>query len=129
MGLLFFLLYIYDLPYAPNFKTLLFADNTNLHLSHVTINFLQSRVQQEVMKVSKWMISNKLTLNYKKSRCMLISKKPLNDSNFSVLINQNLIEKSEYVKYLGVYLDNKLSWRTHIDKICKKNLKSVWNDL
>ena len=51
---------------------------------------------------------------------MLISKKPLNDSNFSVLINQNLIEKSKCVKYLGVYLDNKLSWRTHKDKICKK---------
>ena len=48
---------------------------------------------------------------------MLISKKPLNDSYFSVLINQNLIEKSECVKYLGVYLDNKLSWRTQIDKI------------
>ena len=31
-----------------------------------------------------------------------------------------LIQKSECVKYLGVYLDNKLSWRTHIDKICKK---------
>ena len=51
---------------------------------------------------------------------MLISKKPLNDSNFSVLINQNLIEKSECVKCLGVYLDNKLSRRTHVDKICKK---------
>ena len=50
---------------------------------------------------------------------MLISKKPLNDSNFSILINQNLIEKSECVKYLGVYLDNKLSWKTHIDKLCK----------
>ena len=45
---------------------------------------------------------------------MLISKKTLNDSNFSVLINQNLIEKSERVKYPGVYLDNnyfrKLLW-------------------
>ena len=51
---------------------------------------------------------------------MRISKKPLNDSNFSVLINQNLIEKSECVKYLDVFLDNKLSCKTHIDKICKK---------
>ena len=51
---------------------------------------------------------------------MLISKKPLNDSNFSDLINLNLIKKSECVKYLGVYLDNKLSWKTHIDKLCKK---------
>ena len=59
---------------------------------------------------------------------MLISKKPFNNSNFSVLKNQNLIEKSEWVKYLGVYLDNKLSWRTHIDPYrqdLQKSLKSM----
>ena len=117
---LLFLLYINDLPKASNFETTLFTDDTNLHLSYININSLQSRVQQEMMKVSKWMISNKLTLNYKKSCYMLISKKPLNDSNFSVLINQNLIEKSECEEYLGVYLDNKLSRKTHINKICKK---------
>ena len=51
---------------------------------------------------------------------MLVSKKPLNDSDFSVLINQNLFE---CVKYLGVYVDNKLLWKTRIDKLCKKNSK------
>ena len=114
LGPLLFLLYINDLSNASNFETTLFADDTNLHLSHININSLQSRVQQEMMKVSKWMISNKLTLNYKKSCYMMISKKPLNDLNFSILINQNLNEKSECVKYLGVYLDNNLSRRTHI---------------
>ena len=117
---LLFLLYISDLPKASNFETTLFADDTNLHLSHINIDSLQSRVQQEMMKASNWMISNKLTLNYKKSCYMLISKKPLNDTNFSVLINQNLIEKSECVKYLGVYLDKKLSWKAYIEKICQK---------
>ena len=74
LGPLLFLFYINDLPNASNFETTLFADDTNLHLSHININSLQSRVQQEMMKVSKWMISNKLTLNYKKSCYMLISK-------------------------------------------------------
>ena len=107
--LFFFLLNINDLPNASNSETTLFADDTNLHLSHININSLQSCVQQEMMKVNKWMINNKLTFKHEKSCYMLISKKPLNDSNFSVLINQNLIEQSECVKYLGVYLDNKLS--------------------
>ena len=71
LGPLLFLLYINDLPNASNFETTLFADDTNLHLSYININSLQSRDQQEMMKVSKWMKSNKLTLNYKKSCYML----------------------------------------------------------
>ena len=54
---------------------------------------------------------------------MLVSKKTLNDSNFSVLIKQNLIKKSECVKCLGMHLDNKQSWKIHIDKPCKKSQK------
>ena len=50
---LFFLLYINDLPKASNFETTLFADDTNLHFSHISINSLQSRIQQEIIKVSK----------------------------------------------------------------------------
>ena len=35
-SLFFFLLCINDLPNASNFETTLFADDTNLHLSHLT---------------------------------------------------------------------------------------------
>ena len=38
--LFFFLLHIYDLPKASNSETILFADDTNLHLSHININSL-----------------------------------------------------------------------------------------
>ena len=51
---------------ASNFETTLFADNIYLHLSHNNINSLQCHVQQDMIKVINWMISNKLTLNYKK---------------------------------------------------------------
>ena len=34
IGPLLFLLYVNDLPHASNFDTTLFADDTNLHLSH-----------------------------------------------------------------------------------------------
>ena len=75
LGPLLFLLYISDLRKVSNFETTFFADDTNLYLSHININSPQSRVQQEMTKVRKWMISNKLTLTYKKSCYMLTSKK------------------------------------------------------
>ena len=46
---------------------------------------------------------------------MLVSKNPFNNENLGVLIYQNLSEQSECVKYLDVYLDNKLTWKTNID--------------
>ena len=51
---------------------------------------------------------------------MLVSKKTLHKPDFSVLINQILIETSKCVKYLGLYFDNKLIWKIHADKLCKK---------
>ena len=102
-------LYANDLPYASNFETTLFADDTNLHISHHDIHVLQSQIKQEVNKISNWMLYNKLSINYKKSCFILITKKPINSFNFKVSINHNHIQKTECVKYLGIYVDNKLS--------------------
>ena len=40
--------------------------------------------------------------------------------NFKISINHNHIQKTEYVKYLGIYVDNKLSWKVQIGKLCSK---------
>ena len=56
-----------NLPHASNFDSELFADDTNLHLSHHNINILLSQVNQEINKINLWMINNKLTINYKKA--------------------------------------------------------------
>ena len=38
-------------------------------------------------------------------------------------INGVAINRSKEIKYLGVYLDEKLSFRTHVDFLCKSLLK------
>ena len=91
---LLFLFYVNDLPHASNFDTTLFADDTNLHLSHHNINILQSLVNQKTNKINQWMISNKLTKNYKKSCYMIVSKRTLDTFIFNVSINHNKIEKT-----------------------------------
>jgi len=39
---------------------------------------------------------------------------------FKMYINQNLIYFKDNVKYLSFYFDNKLTWKTYIDNLCKK---------
>ena len=46
-------------------------------------------------------------------------------NSFNLLINSNIIHRSNTVKYLGVILDNKLTWQPHIDNISKKTLENV----
>ena len=65
------------------------------------------------------MINNKLTVNYKKSFYVIVSKRTPDTSNFNVSINHNKIGKN-CVKYLGVYINDKLTWKNQIDLICSK---------
>ena len=97
-----------------------FADDTNLHLCHSNINTLRSYSKCETVKINDWMSYNKLTINYKKSYFMLVSKRPLHNCNIDIFINHEQIEKTEYVKYLGVFLDDRLTWKHHIDYVIKK---------
>ena len=79
-------------------------------------------MKEETDKIENWVTSNKLTINHNKSCYMIISgnKKKIDTNEFNVSISGNVIVKSDYVKYLGVFLDDRLSWKIHIDKLSKK---------
>ena len=104
------------------FETTLFADNTTLHLAHHDFSILQQQVKKEIGTIESWVTSNKFTINYNKNCYMIISgnKKKIDTNEFNVSISGNLIVKSDYVKYLRVFLDDRLSWKIHIDKLSKK---------
>ena len=52
LGPLLFSLHVNDLPNATNLETTLFADDTNLHISHSNIKNLQSVATNEVKKLT-----------------------------------------------------------------------------
>jgi len=103
LGPLLFIPCINDLPNVSKFETTLFADDTNLHLSHNNINIPYSQVHQEISKSNNWMTNNKLSINYRKSNYVIVSNKTTNTSNFSVCINHNPIEKTDSVNYYSLF--------------------------
>ena len=125
MGLLFFLLYVNDLPEASHFETTLFADDTNLHLSHSNVKTLQVQVALEMKNIENWISETKLTINCKKSAFMMICNTSNPNSDYQISINHNLIDRTNTVKYHGVYLISDLSWKTHIDYL-EKRLSKVY---
>ena len=75
LGPLLFLIYINDLPEDTNFFVKLYAHDTVLCAQNEDIKVLEAEVNSELDKVWNWLCSNKLTLNIKKSKFMIISKK------------------------------------------------------
>jgi hypothetical protein len=80
LGPLLFLLFINDLPHSSKFlRFSLFADDTSILASDQSYPNLVALLNQELILVSNWFISNKLTLNTHKSNYILFSshrKKP-----------------------------------------------------
>ena len=70
LGPLFFILYINDLNNASKLDSILFADDTNLFISHTDPDFLINTLNCELDKLSNWFSANRLSLNLTKTNFM-----------------------------------------------------------
>ena len=125
LGPLLFLLYVNDLPNSTQIIPRLFADDTCLSVHHSNLSNLQTELNLELTRLSEWCKSNKLTINPTKSQLLVISPR-LNElvMDFDVHLNGITVPLSNSVKYLGVTLDSKLTFESHI-KILETNLSKA----
>ena len=126
LGPLFFILYINDIFDSTSFDSVLFADDAALMISAKTLKKLIKLLKNESNKFFDWLVANKLTLNYKKTKYMIFYKKGTSKhllKKINLNINKNHIKQVTTFKYLGVYLDNMLSWREHIQNLITKLAK------
>ena len=123
LGPLLFIVYINDLEKCSKFEAVLFADDAALNIHDKQLNRLQKEMNSEAKHLHEWFIANKLTLNLKKTKFMLFNRQKLKANamrKFRLNINKMNIEQVDEIKYLGVYLDNKLNWHKHIENLCTK---------
>ena len=127
LGPLLFILFINDIVNCSLLDPVMYADDAALLISAKTLNKLNKKVNKEARLFFNWLTANKLTLNYKKTKYMIITNKHYNlkfRRKFRLNINKNNIKQVENFKYLGIILDNKLTWKPHIDYL-KTKLYSV----
>jgi len=90
---------------------------------------LTQRANNCLKDLDNWFKSNKLTLNLDKTSYRPMVFSPRRIFSIKLLLNDVEIEKGHACKYLGIYLDDQLNWKHHIDHICKKTCKIYRNIL
>ena len=121
LGPLLFLIYINDLPLSSSkLSFYLFADDTNIYCESDNLYKLQRTVNKELRKVKLWLDVNKLSLNIDKTNFIIFKSPHLPSDAVSIKIGNLPIKQSRYVKYLGVLLDENLSWKYHLTELSKK---------
>ena len=114
LGPILFLIYINDLFNCSNFKTTLYADDSVLTLSNKNVNCLQTMLNSELTKINAWLKANQLSLNVTKTNFLFFTK---TKEKIFPQINDRKIKQANCVKYFGVFLDDKLTWKKPIEHI------------
>ena len=123
IGPLLFILYINDLPdRILHCEIFLYADDTALYYAADNSHIIEDVLNTEMQNVSDWFMTNKLTLNSKKTKVMIFgtSKRLKALPPLNIRCGNDQIEQVSVFKYLGILLDSTLSFSEHIDYVCKK---------
>ena len=97
-----------------------YADDTSIFLSHKKVGNLYAEMNQELENISSWIEANKLSLNVNKTVYLLFSGKKVIDQLPQLKIFNQPIDRKSDTKFLGIYIDEKLSWKVHTQHVTAK---------
>ena len=100
----------------------MYADDTVLYFSSTTLRELEYGLNIDLDLLCKYFNDNLLALNVEKCKFVLFgSPRKLNlFRDLSLEINAQILERKECFNYLGIKLNQNMSWSDHIDTLCKK---------
>ena len=120
LGPLLFIIYVNDFPTSrKNIIPFLFADDANCVYARPKND--SSTLQDEVEHIPGWMAMNKLSQIIPKTELVRF----LNCKGESIVLKNTEITCTEYVKYLGIFLDKNLTYGFHVKRVLNKLAKHV----
>ena len=110
--------------------TRLFADDTSLVMYDNDLNILVNHVSLTFQKLSRWCMENKLTISMEKTNFLFshTPNKPLVRNVREIATENMVITRVDAIKYLGITIDEKLTWNAHVEYVCN-SLKNIFSSL
>ena len=104
-----------------NSETFHFADDTYLKFSCSSEQLIQKKMNEDLKNLFIWLCANRLSLNVAKTE-FIIFKPPRKSlkKRITLRLNGKTLFESKKIKYLGLIVDDRLSWKFHINELSKK---------
>ena len=120
LGPLLFLIYINDLPNGITSICKIFADDTSLFSKVLDVNKSVNELNSNLERINQWVYQWKMQFNpdpKKQANEVIFSRKSVSHdlSHPPIKFNERDIKKCNHQKHLGVILDSRLNFNTHID--------------
>ena len=118
LGPLIFLIFCNDLSLHLQFlECIQFADDTTLVFSHANKHYLRFCVMEDLSSIQDWFYANKLTLNLSKTVYLFFEHKCHTNIDLDLTLNGVTILRKRHTKFLGVWVDDQLNWKHHIQNL------------
>ena len=107
-------------------NVVLFVDDTSLIIAGKNVKSLKAKVTKDLELLKEYFDANLLTVNLDKT-CIILFRKPNWDRpTLDISVNDISIKQVECVKFLGMYVDETLSWKQHTVMLKNKLLKGMY---
>ena len=98
-----------------------FADHTALWSSAYTKQYAIRKLQTAINHLESWCRRWRVKMNGDKSHLMFIERiREKDDESFALHLFDDIIRPTQKAKFLGVEIDCALSFKFHVDSICKR---------
>lgn len=120
LGPLLFIVYTNDMPFAIEYPIEMYADDSTAIISkHDNTNY-ESEINRTLNSIIQWLEQNNLCINLSKTKMMQFSQREGKTKDLHIVNEGTVIEEIDSTKFFGIYIDNRLTWKQHIDYICKR---------
>ena len=107
-----------------NLNIVHFADDSTIHTALNKNMNIATQINTNLSYVNRWLLANKLYLNIGKTKYMLLSIKE-KPPDLNLIIGNSCIERTNVQKFLGIYIDDKITFGVHTNKISAKLSRGV----